>query len=75
MNECDRNKTSIIAKQNRFILDQFFWIWLPFLPNYYGDEMSTQAFKKKIYEVKVETNFVLKPSIETQKKIQVTYLN
>ena len=47
----DRNKTSIIAKENRFILDQFFWIWLHFLPYYHGDEMSTQAFKKRIYEV------------------------
>ena len=29
--------------------------------------MVTQVFKKKIYEVKIETNFVLKPSKETQK--------
>ena len=71
----DRNKTSIIAKENRFILDQFFLIWLHFLSYYYGDEMSTQAFKKRIYEVKVKTYFVLKPSIETQKQIQVIYLN
>ena len=37
--------------------------------------MSTEAFKKKIYEAKVETHFVLKPSIETQKQIEVIYLN
>ena len=37
--------------------------------------MATQVFKKKIYEVKVETHFVLKPSNEIQNQIQVTYLN
>ena len=43
--------------------------------NHHGDEMTTQAFKKRIYEAKVKTNFVLKPSIETQKQIEVIYLN
>ena len=42
---------------------------------FHGDEMSTQAFIKRIYEVKVKTYFVLIQSIETQKQIQVIYLN
>ena len=46
-----------------------------FCEYYHGDEMSTQAFKKRIYKAKVKTYFVLNPSIETQKQVQVTYLN
>ena len=37
--------------------------------------MTTQAIKKKNYEVKIKTNFVLKGSNEIQNQIQVTYLN
>ena len=33
------------------------------ITTYDGDEMTTEAFKKRIYEVKVKTYFVLKPSI------------
>ena len=37
--------------------------------------MTTQAVKKKIYEVKVKTYFVLKPSSEIKNQILVSYLN
>ena len=37
--------------------------------------MTTQAIKKKNYEVKIKTNFVLKGSNEIQNQIQVTYLH
>ena len=43
--------------------------------NPHGDEMTTRAFKKKIYEVKVRTYFVLKPRIEIKNWILVSYLN
>ena len=33
-----------------------------------GDEMTTQAFKKKIYEVKVKTYFVLNQSMNFKTK-------
>ena len=45
------------------------------LPIFQGDEMTTKAVKKRIYEVKFKTYFVLKPSIETQNEVQVIYLN
>ena len=42
---------------------------------FHGDEMTTQGFKKGIYEVKVNTYFVLKPSNEIENQILVSYLN
>ena len=42
---------------------------------HHGDEMTTQGFKKRIYEVKVKTYFVLKPSNEIKNQILVSYLN
>ena len=37
--------------------------------------MTTQAFKKRILEVKVKTYFVLKPRIEIRNQILVSHLN
>ena len=37
--------------------------------------MATQAFKKKIYEVKVWNDFVLQPNSKIENQIRVSYLN
>ena len=43
--------------------------------NHHGDEMTTQAFKKRIYEVKFKTYFVLEPSNLIKNQRLVSYLN
>ena len=70
--ECDRNKTSVIAKENTFTYNEFFFRYgstlelfcIAFCQYFHGDEMSTEAVKKRIYEAKVKTYFVLQPRIE-----------
>ena len=37
--------------------------------------MATQGFIKRIYEVRIKTDFVLYPSIEIMNQIQEIYLN
>ena len=43
--------------------------------NHHGDKMMTQAFKKRIYEVKFKTSFVLEPSNLIKNQRLVSYLN
>ena len=47
-------------------MDEFVFIKAPSFECFHGDEMAILAFKKKIYEAKVKTLFVLKPRIVIQ---------
>ena len=68
--------SSNIAKEKISILDiSSFWYSSTICQYHHGEEMTTQAFKKKIYEVKVKTYFVPKPSNEIENQILVSYLN
>ena len=79
-------KGALLQRRTDLFYISYFSIWLTFLTvlsswleceHAYsnGDKMSTQAFKKRIYEVKSKTYFVLQPSLETQNQIKVIHLN
>ena len=61
-------RSSVSAKEKRICLDYFLFQYGSNLPRicqcFHGDEMATKAFKQRIYQVKVTSYFLLKPSID-----------